>query len=132
MFKYFELIPYQLETNILTISLLGNLLFEVQQLRVWRQNLLYHLQQCLRVCKIQTIIPWILVLPALQPVLVVHLFDTFVKSVHTMKLNVKLRKIFVRCYIWQHFTVSLVTIKNSIQNEIECRSKAGNSCYYSV
>ena len=27
---------------------------------------------------------------------------------------------------------SLVTYKNSIQEEIKCRLKAGNSCYYSV
>ena len=27
---------------------------------------------------------------------------------------------------------TLVTNQNSIQNEIKCRLKAGNSCYYSV
>ena len=30
------------------------------------------------------------------------------------------------------YLVSLVTNQNSIQEEIKCRLKAGNSCYYSV
>ena len=30
------------------------------------------------------------------------------------------------------YSSSLLTNENSIQEEIQCRSKAGNSCYYSV
>ena len=56
------------------------------------------------------------------------------KTMIITTILVKILLITIVCYIVTTFKYlgSLLTNQNSIQEEIKCRLKAGNSCYYSV